>query len=315
MSIYTRGETFVHRILIVDRTDAVVYPSDCTMYIFDSCGSLVNAGGTSMATSAGDNYFQGKYAIPDDMKYGEYNIQVITTDTEGDRAIFDDKLYIFPWNIIHDVRKYSGITSKKSISDHDISTQIWEAYQEALDDVFEFWHDDIPNCNPDTGEWFDGSNTVFETAHGPIADKDGDGVVQGWGESSCGTDIWGWWKDEDGDCHDLKITVNEAHCGKITITQTDGTAIPSSAKWVKISYYTEWGTYNERKFRMAVAYLAAYKSIQAFKALDKATIADLDSNKYDIEILKDKSRMWKQYQRAIKKVTKPVIDGGMIPGE
>jgi len=313
MSIYTRGETFVHRILIIDRTDAIAYPSDCTMYIYDSCASLVNTGGTSMATSAGDSYFQGKWTIPNTMKYGEYNIQVIATDASGDVAIFDDKLYIFPWNITYDVRRYYGITSKKSISDHDIATLIFEAYKEALDEVYEYWHDDIPNCNPDDGSWFDGTNTVFETKHGPIADKDGDGVVQGFGEASCGTDIWGWWKDSDGDCHKLNITVNESHCGKITITQLDGTAIPSDNEWVRISYFTEWETYNERMFRIAVAYLAAYKCIEAFKALDKATLADLDSNRRDVEI--SKNRMLEQYKKAIRKVKRPNISGGMLPGE
>lgn len=312
MSIYTRGETYVHRILITDRDGTPAYPSDCTLYIYDSCGSLINTGGTSMATDS-SNYFEGKYAIPNNMKYGEYDIQVIATDPSGDVAIFDDILYIFPWNIVHDVRKFSGITSEKSISDHDISALIWEAYNEALDEAYEFIHDETPNCNPDTGAWFDGTNTVFETWHGPIADKDGDGVIAGYGEQSCGTDIEGWWKDEDGDCHRLKITANDAHCGKITITQLDGTAIPSSMKWVRINYYIEWRTYNERLFRFAVAYLAAYKCIESFKALDKATLADLDSNRQDIYI--NKNRMEKEYKKTIKKIKKPVIGCGMLPGK
>jgi len=313
MSIYSRGETYVHRILIIDRDGNTAYPSNCTMYIYDSCGSLINTGGTSMATSVGDPYFQCTYDLASNIKYGEYTIQVIATDSLGVKVHFDDVLYIFPWNIVHDVRRYSGITSRKSISDHDISAQIWEAYQEALDEVYEYWHDDIPNCNPDTGEWFNGTNTTFETMHGPIADKDGDGVIAGYGEQSCGTDIWGYWKDSDGDCHKLNITVNEAHCGKITITQLDGTAIPSDAEWVRISYYTEWETYNERKFRMAVAYLAAYKCVEAFKNLDKATQADLDSNKRDVELAKN--RMKNQYKKAIRKVKKPVIGAGMLPGK
>lgn len=313
MSIYTRGETYVHRILIIDKDGAAAYPSDCTLYIYDSCGSLINTGGTSMATSVGDNYFEGKYTLPSDMKYGEYTINVIATDDSGDVAKFDDFLYIFPWNIIHDVRRYSGIKGRKSIDDHDIAAIIWEAYSEILDEVYEYWHDETPLCNPDTGTGFDGSNTVFATAHGPIADRNGDGVVQGYGEASCGTDIDGWWKDEDGNCHRLKITVNDAHCGNITITQLDGTAIPSSYKWVRLNYYTEWRTYNERIFRFAVAYLAAYKCIEASKSLDKATMGDLHSNKQTIYL--SKNRMLNQYKKAIRKVKKPVIGSGMHPGE
>jgi len=311
MSIYSRAESYVHRLLILDRDDNPVYPPNVTFYLYDSCSSLMNAGGTSMTTDA-SNYFQCIYSIPPNAKYGEYTIQVIAIDSFGEVAIFDDYLYIFPWNIVHDVRKHSGITSKKSISDHDISAIIWEAYNEALDEVYEYYANDIPNCNPDDGKWFDGVNTIFETKHGPIADRYGDGTVKGWGEESCSTDIDGWWKDSDGNCHRLKITVNDAHCGKITITQLDGTAIPSDNEWVRINYWTEYHTYNERIFRFAVSYLAAYKVIEAFKTLDKATLADLDSNEKSIELSKE--RMLKQYKKAMNKVKKPNISGAMIPG-
>lgn len=312
MSIYTKGETYVHRILITDRDGTPAYPSDCTMYIYNSCGSLMNTGGTSMVTDS-SHYFEATYAIPNTITYGEYTVQVIATDDSGYVAHFEDVMYIFPWNIIHDVRRYSGIISEKSISDHDISAIIWEAYNEALDDAYEYIHNETPNCNPDDGSWFNGTNTVFETWQSPLADKDGDGIVAGYGEQSCGTDIEGYWKDEDGDCHKLKITVNDAHCGKITITQLDGTAIPNSMKWVHINYYVEWETYNERMFRFAVAYLAAYKCIESFKALDKATLADLDSNTKDIYM--NKNRMEKEYKRTIKKIKKPVIGYGMLPGK
>lgn len=312
MSIYSKGETYVHRLLIVDRDDNPAYPSDCTFYLYDECGNLMNAGGTSMATDS-THYFTCNYDIPSDARYGEYTIKVVATDSLGVVAEFDDVMYIFPWNIIHDVRRYSGITAKKSIDDHDISAIIWEAYCEALNEIYEYHHAEWPNCNPDDGSWFDGANTTFETKYGPIADKDGDGVVQGFGEASCGTDISGWWKDSDGDCHKLKITVNDAHCGNITITQLDGTAIPSDNEWVRLDYYTEYKTYNERIFRFAVAYLAAYKAIEAFKALDKATLADLDSNRMDVEL--SKNRMMKQYKMAVKKIKNPPIGGAMLPGK
>lgn len=310
-AVYTCEETYVHRLLILDRDNNNVYPSTVEIDILDRCGNILVDGGSMVTDSTG--YYEYTYNIVTDCLYGEYTIKVKATDSNGNIAIFDDYFYIFPWNIVHDVRRFSGITSKKSVSDHDIAAIIWEAYNEALDEVYEYWHNDIPNCNPDDGKWFDGTNTVFETKHSPIADKDGDGVVRGWGEASCGTDIEGWWKDADGDCHRLKITVNEAHCGKITITQLDGTAIPSDNEWVRIDYYTEWETYDERMFRFAVAYLSAYKCIESFKALDKATLGDLDSNRQDIYL--HKKRMKEQYKRAIRKVKKPAIGSGMIPGE
>ena len=311
MTIYTCGETYVHRLKIIDRDNNVVYPTTVKIYIKDRCGNTI-INGASMVTDASQYYYYN-FDIPSTCTYGEYTIQVVATDVAGDVAHFDDYFYIFPWNISHIVRRYSGATSKKSLSDHDLAVIIWEAYTEALDEVYCYWHNDIPNCNPDDGKWFDGTNTVFETKHSPIADKNGDGTVNGWGESSCGTDIDGWWKDADGDCHRLKITVNEAHCGKITITQLDGTAIPSNNEWVRINYHTEWETYNERIFRFAVAYLAAYKCIEAFKALDRATLSDLHSNKSSIYA--SKNRMMNQYRKAINKVKRPNISGAMIPGE
>lgn len=312
MTIYTRSETYVHRIKILDRSNDVVYPSEVTFYLYNECGILMNAGGTSMATDTDDPYYECTYDIPADALYGEYSIKVVATDADDVVTNFDDHMYIFPWNIIHDVRKYSGITAKKSLDDHDMAAIIFEAYREALDEVYEFRHDETPNCNPDDGTWFNGTNKIFETKHGPIADKNGDGVINGWGEASCGTDINGWWKDSDGDCHQLKITVNEAHCGNITIEQIDGTAIPSDCQWVKLEYHTEWETYNERIFRFAVAYLAAHKAVEAFKALDKATLADLHSNAKDVYL--HKNRMLKQYKKAMRKIKKPLMGAGMLPG-
>jgi len=307
---YQCEETYVHRLLILDRDNANVYPVSVEMNIYDRCGNQVVTDGSMVTDATG--YYEYAYSIPTDCLYGEYTVKVIATDSDNQVAIFEDYFYVFPWNIIHDVRRYSGIKSKKSINEHDIAALIWEAYNEALDEVYEYWHNDIPNCNPDDSKWFDGTNTVFETKHSPIADRDGDGTVQGYGEASCGTDIDGWWKDADGDCHRVYITVNDAHCGKITITQTDGTAIPNNAEWVRINYHTEWETYNERMFRFAVAYLAAYKCIEAFKALDKATMADLHSNKQDIYM--NKNRMEKLYKRTMRKIKKPVIGAGMLPG-
>ena len=110
-----------------------------------------------------------------------------------------------------------------------------------------------------------------------------------------------------------KITVNEAHCGNITITQLDGTAIPSSMKWVRINYWSEWKTYNEKSFQKAVAYLAAHKCIIRFQELDKATLADLYSNREMISA--HLFRMEKEYYKALNQIRRPVVGGGMLPGK
>lgn len=311
MSIYEQGETYAQYEEIRDRDGTLVDPSSCSITITSPCGAiLVDLASMVQDDTGMYHYF---YAIAADASYGKYETKVTAIDGSGNVTSWIKEFYIFPWNIINEVRINSGIKTKKSISDNDISALIWEAYNEALDEVYEFHHWQGLRCNPDTGAWIDGTNTVFATKHGDLADKDGDGVIRGYGEASCGTDVNGWWKDENGDCHRVNITINDAKCGNITVTQLDGTAIPTSAEWVRINYYTEYETYDERIFRSAVAYLAAYKCTESFKALDKATVADLRSNKQDVYL--NKNRMEKAYKRAMRKVKKPNISGGMIPGE
>lgn len=310
-AIYERGEEnyYVAKIKNIDG-NAYTDPSIVSITIYDPCSEVTIASAAMTRLSLG-NYLYS-YSIPVDTPYGEYEIEV-TASSPTYTTIYKDKFFVLPWNIIYDVRKFSGITSKKSISDHDIAALIWEAYLEALKEVYLYWAAETPKCNPDTGAWIDGANTVFATQQTPLADANGDGAVTGYGELSCGTDIDGWWQDADGDCHRVNVTVNEAHCGNITITQLNGNAIPSDAKWVKINYYTEWRTYDEAIFRSAVAFLAAHKCIVRFKELGKATQADLHSNK--IVILNERDRMKKAYKRAMKKVKRPVIGASMLPGE
>lgn len=310
-AIYERGDTNYYEIKIKNKEcDAVTDPSTCSITITDPCGTVL-VDEVAMTNSSTGIYYH-PYAISDTAAYGKYEITVETSSPTY-KTIFKDRFYILPWNAIQDVRSLSGIKSKKSISNHDIADIIWKSYQKVLSKVFEYHHMVTPLCNPDTGDWIDGVNTTFKTSNGPIADRNGDGSVTGFGELSCGTDINGWWRDEDGNCKRVKITINEYHCGNITITQLDGTAIPSNAEWVRISYWSEWETYDEDMMREAVAYLAAHTCIVRFKELDKATQADLYSTKQ--AILDDKARMWNEYKKRLRDISKPQIGAGMLPGE
>jgi hypothetical protein len=306
-SIYERGEEN-HYVIKIKNIDGNTYvdPSSVSIIIYDPCMNEKVSSVSMTKSDVGIYYYS--YTIPADATYGEYQIKV-TADT----VIYKDKFFLLPWNTIYDVRRYSGITSKKSISDHDIATITWEAYLEALRDVYLYHEDESPRCNPDTGAYFDGTNTTFATKDGLLADANGDGVVTGYGETSCGTDVDGWWKDTNGDCHQLKITVLDSRCGKLTLTQWNGTPIPSSASLVKINYYTEWRTFNINIFKSAVAFLAAHKCIDRFTELGRATLADLHSNK--TVILHNRNRMEKAYKKAMRKISKPVIGAGMKPGE
>lgn len=310
-SIYERGEEnyYVAKIKNIDG-NANATPSSVSITIYDPCSNVTINSIAMVALTTGEYYYS--YTIPNDAIFGQYNIEV-TASSPTYTTTYKDKFYILPWNIIYDTRRYSGITSKKSVSDHDIAGIIWEAYLEALKKVYVFQNEEKPKCNPNTGAGFDGTNTTFATRHTPLADINGDGVVTGYGEISCGTDVDGYWTDTNGDCHLLKITVLDAKCGKLTITQLDGTAIPNTNCGVKINYYTEWRTFNMNIFKSAVAFLAAHKCIVRFKELGKATLADLHSNKE--VILHDRDRMLKAYKKAMRSISKPVIGAGMLPGE
>lgn len=310
-SIYERGEEnyYVAKIKNIDG-NAYVDPSSVSITIYDPCSNVTINAAPMISLTTGNYYYA--YTIPNDAVFGQYEIE-IKASSPTHITIYKDKFFILPWNIIYDTRRYSGITGQKSVSDHDIAAIIWEAYIEALREVYLFHEDESPKCNPDTSAWFDGINTTFATKHGSLADANGDGAVTGYGEISCGTDVDGWWKDINGDCHQLKITVLDAKCGKLTITQLDGTAIPNSVCLVKINYYTEWRTFNMAIFKSAVAFLAAHKCIVRFRELGKATQADLHSNK--VVILHDRNRMEKAYKKAMRKISKPIIGAGMLPGE
>lgn len=309
-AIYERGETNYYVIKIKDiDSQNLVDPDSVEIELDNPCENEL--GPVNMIKDSTGIYY---YNIPTAVNavYGEYHITV-TASSPTYTTIYKDKYFILPHQGVYDTRRLAGITSKKSVSDNDIAHIFWESYEEARDRVFRYHHAVCPNPNPDTGEWIDGSNTTFETRHGLLADYNGDGEVTGYGESSCATDVDGWWKDEDGDCHRLKITVNESHCGKVTITQLDGTAIPSSAKWVHLNYWTEWRTFDTELFHKAVCYLAAHKCIVRFQELDKATLADLYSNREMINA--HLNRMKNEYVQVMRKIMKPLVGSSMKPGE
>jgi hypothetical protein len=57
--------------------------------------------------------------------------------------------------------------------------------------------------------------------------------------------------------------------------------------------------------REAVAYLASHKAIIAFKSLDKATLADLQSNRET-----ESNRFLKRYEDLIEQIGFPMIGSG-----
>lgn len=309
MAVYQRGETYYHWITIRDRNNVAYDPDSVKITISNPCGEVVINAQNMTKNATGVYYYA--YDIPSDGSYGEWDVKVVAV-ASGDDSIFKDKFYLLPWDVVDQIRKMTGMSSVKTVSDDDIALIIWEAYQDALDSVYVLHSNEASNCNPDTGAWFDGSNTTFSTKFSPIADSNGDGSVTGWGQQSCGTDIDGWWKDDNGDCYRVKVTVNEPRCGNIDITQLDGSPIPSTCYWVRLNYRVEYHSYDERLFRQAVVYLAADKCVIRFWELHRATLADLDSNKE--EIISYPKRFKKEYLKILKKLKNAPVGMDRNPG-
>lgn len=310
MAVYQREENYMHWITIRDRSNALYDPTSVSITIENPCG--VEKVTTAAMTNSSVGVYNYSYPIPVDGIYGEWDIKVIATD-DADVTIFKDKMYLLPWDAVQQVRELSGITSKKSVDDDVIARIIWESYLETLSKIYELRHNENFLCNPDDGSWIDGTNKIFQIKNPPIADYNGDGAVTGVGELECGGDITLLWKDIDGDCHEGKVTVNESECGKVTLTQSDDSALPADYKWAKVTYYTEWRTFNTELLRKAVSYLAAYECLIRFTELKGTTQADLNPNVVKFNIRR--KTLEAKYKSVLRLIKKPVVGGGMLPGE
>ena len=304
--IYERKDNYLFHVTLRDSiTRATGTPSTCSVTISDPCGAtLIDA--VSM-TSDGSGVYHYDYSIPAAAVYGEYEVVLSTTTYTMSKTY---NFHIFPWDANHDVRDMTGIGQNKSISDSALNNTIWDAYKEALKNVFVFHDYEQPNyCATINNQCtaIDGSNTTFVTKFPNIADYNGDGVITGYGEQSCGTDVSGIWIDDNGICRESNVTVDDAECGRLTIAQLSGVAIPATAKGIYLKYYVQTANFSDTLFRDAVNYLTAHKVLVRFGELERATAADLNSAQ-NIKYVSPE-RMYKEYRRIIRLIRKPAISG------
>lgn len=303
--IYERNSNYFVHLTIRDSIDPYLTaePSSVSISVSDPCGlALISDDGM---TSGGSGIYTYDYLIAGNAPYGKYTVE-ISTITHVMNKIYD--YYILPWNCIRDVRRYSGISENKTISDEDLAGIAWQSYLEVLDEIFEQQFEEEPTYDPNVGYMFDGTNTVVRTKCGHIADRNGDGAVTGYGEQSCGTDISGYWFDSNYARQTCFITVNDSTSGRITVTQADGTAIPANNHGVYLTYWIRYRTYNETLFREAVSYLTAHKVAKSFNQLDKSTLIDIERNK--VLFLADPDRLLRIYEGIRDKIRRPAIGGG-----
>jgi len=299
-----RNDTLSYWIRITDRNSTSTDPSTCSLSILDPCKNEILAYSAMTKESAGLYYYN--YTFPATAMYGKYTLRVRMSD--GTNVTIDDgEVFVMPWNLMDATRYKSGIADTKSIPNNRLANLCWGAYKEALSESFIRHKRESPSGNPSTGVLYDGSNTSFRTKHYPIADKDGDGSVTGWGEQSCSTDVNCEWYDSNNAWNQGKVTLIQAKSGDITITQTSGIAIPSNNKGVYLYYHEEPREYDEEIFREAVAYLAAHNVMESLKGLDRVTLADIDRNKIMIE--KDADRFKRKYHELLNNTIRPRVKG------
>jgi len=308
--ICERGETNLIKINIKNTSYVDTDPSSVSISIYNPCSKKLidNAVMTSTCTGKYEYY----YTVPADAIFGEYEVE-ITASSPTYINIYKDRFTILPWNVIQEVRRKSGATSKKSIDDKDISLIILEAYQEILTLVYKLRKNETFLCNPDTGAWIDGTNKIFEVRNPPIADYNGDNEVTGKGELDCGEDITLLWTDVDSNCSEGKVVVNNAECGNVTLTQSDDSALPSNYKSATVTYYSEWYPFKLDLLKKATVYLAAYECAIRFTELSKTTQADLSPS--IIKFNTQRKELYRKYKDVLRLIKKPVVAGGMLPGD
>jgi len=317
MSVYQRSETYYHWITFKDRDNKNYAPSTVSITITNPCG-VVRVPNEEMtkdvdaedAVIVGVYYYP--YNLPEEAVYGEWDVKVVAAEV-GESSTFKDKFYILPWDAVEQIRELSGITSKKSVSDDAIARIIWGAYKEVLDLVHKLRKNETFLCNPDDGAWIDGTNKVFAVKNPPIADFNGDGVVSGADGTDCDSDITLLWEDEDSNCSEGKVVVNNAECGNVTLTQRDDSALPSSYNSATVTYHSEWYPFKLDLLKKATVYLAAYECAIRFTELSKTTQADLSPS--IIKFSAQRKELYRKYRDVLRLIKRPVVAGGMLPGD
>lgn len=309
--ICERDETNFIRVNIKNDSHTLVDPTSVSITIRDPCGTdLITAQAMSTSETGVYEYY---YDIAADAIFGEYEVEIIATSPSVNINRYRDRYILLPWNAVQEVRRKTGILSKKSVDDKDIALIILEAYEEILEEIYVLHENESFLCNPDDGSWIDGTNKIFQLKNPPVADYNGDGQVTGEGELSCGEDIKLLFKDSHGDCYDGMVKVHNAKCGKVELYKVGGDALDADIQWAKVTYRTEWRTFNEKILRKATVYLAAYECLIRFTSLTGTTQADLNPNVVKFNVRR--KSLQAKYKKLRRKIRRPIVGGGMLPGK
>lgn len=275
-----------------DKTN--VDPTSASAVVTFPCSS--GTASLSLATTSTTGLWEGVYDVTSSATYGEYRVKIEAT-YDSQTYQFETFFYVLPWNIIQQVRSLSGIKQSNDVEDKDLALICWNAYLEAKEEAFrlvinEGIHEDSHHC-------IDGSNKVFYACNRHIVSD----------HTVCDEEaIYGYYKDSDYEWQDLTISITDAEKGKLSIADKNGDALEGNlCSSIIYSYRIQSRAFKEQVFKKAIAYLAAHESILRFNELDKVTLADMNSN--EKIILANPNRMYRQYKKTIKKVSKIKIAG------
>ena len=292
MGMYQRGETYIHQRKFIEDSTATNVDS-ANMLITYPCDSGTT---TSAMSNIATGTYEGSWNIPSAATYGEYRV-VVTTVAGTETTKFEESFYILPWNIAQQVRSVSGIKQSNDIDDDDIAIICWNAYLEAKEHVFKRVINE--KLKTDAYHVIDGSNKVFYTRRSNVVDD----------HTVCDEDaIYGYYVDSNYDLQDLTVSITDADVGKISVADSSGNAFSASDTChVTIYYRIKSRSFSEQMFKKAVVYLASHEIILRFNELDKATLADLNSNRPIV--LANPDRMYKKYKQTLKAIKKIKVGG------
>ncbi len=272
---YFREDTVYFKIKITDAEQGTVSdPSSVSIEVLDPCGES-HVSVTEMDKTA-VGYYKYEFNIEEDAPFGLYDISIITS---SESQIQKFQIVVFRWDICSRVRELSSAYQQNDISDYKLAIIAWHSFKEVLEEIYDLHYEERPSCNPDDGSWFDGINTTFQLKTKYLADYNGDGQITGDGELDCGYDVKFYYIDIDGNKQDGHVSVLDADNGLVSLlTSADG-AVPNTMQKARVTYWERSKFYNEELMHEAVAYLTAYKIAMTFKALNKATLADIQMNR------------------------------------
>jgi len=283
IGLIQRGDTYYLDVKFREESTAVTI-SSATMTILYPCSGSDTA---SLVTTATTGRYESSWAIPSSATYGEYRIS-IEVSYESKTYKFESFFYVLPWNIVQQIRAVSGIKQSNDISDKDIAIIAWNSYIEAKEDCFKRIYNE--RIQIDGYHLVNESNKTFYARKMHLVS----------GHTICDEDaIKGHYKTPNNDIEDLTISITDAEIGKLSIADKDGNALDGTDCNMMYSYRIQSPGFKEQVFKKAVVYLASHEIVLRFNELDKATLADIQSN--SPIILANPNRMLKQYKKTLKK--------------